>query len=154
MVPRQLFDRAAPDAVAATVANVADDRAVRKEHESRAGRTHALELETALPLRIDLAVDLFEAPPQGQRRGIFGALLVDLRNAVGGNGASQLARGMGTHAVGHYEQPAAIAELLRARRQHGLGVLIARAAATDVGAVAIDQARDFSHASTCLGRVA
>ena len=152
VVARELLDRAAAHAVSAAVADVPDERAAWHEHEHRAGGAHPAKLRGALPLGVDLGVGLLDAAAQGERRGVLGRFLIDEWHPFGRYAAGHLAGSVGPHAVGHEKHPAPRLILLRARRrQHRLRILVVRPPAADVGAVGVDQARTFAHASRASG---
>jgi hypothetical protein len=97
---------------------------------------------------MNLRVGLLDAQFECQWRRASGGFLVGERHVFNSQGTGHLARGVGTHAVRYYKQPAAAAILLRAPGwEHGLGVLIVRPPATDVGQVAVVEGGARSHAS-------
>ena len=152
VVAGELFNGTAAQAIGAAVTDVSHKRASRQQRENRARRAHALQLRVTLTLGVDLAVDLFHAVPQCQRWGSLRRFLIDKRHSLRSDRAGHLTGRMCAHAVGHKKEPASGSVLLRAGwRQHRLRILVVRTLATDIGAVAIDEAQAFSHACIASG---
>jgi hypothetical protein len=87
---------------------------------------------------VDGKVRFGEGLADGGDRAVLGMLGIDVRNAVGGHLAGQLAHRVGPHAVGDEKNMAAGAELLGvARRQGRVGVLVVAAANPNVGQAGI-----------------
>ena len=99
-----------------------------------------------MPRRLISAFVSRIARVHGLGRRKLAVLVIQVRNAVGGDLAGQFAGRVSPHAVGHHEQVAAVAVQIGRVGDHlGQRVLIRRAAHADVAQVGNLQARHKAH---------
>ena len=154
VVERELADRVAAEAIDAAVADVGRQRPLRQQHEDAAGRPHVVEVGVGGAAAIDLGVRLADRPLQGLRGGELAVLVIEVRHAVGGQLAGQLAGRVGAHAVGHHQQVPALGECLGrlGQQQRVRSWFVVRRMPTSVRAAVC---KPFDAATTaCLSRTA
>ena len=146
VVEAELLDLAVADAVGPAVADVADPGAFGPQHEAGGRGAHALEFAVLPGRGCGCAVGFDEGLAQGDDGAFVGVLGIDVRDAVGGQLAGQLADGVRAHAVGHQENVAAAALLLQvAGRQGRVGVLVVTAPHAHVGQACVFDVVEANH---------
>src|SRR5262245_39028753 len=100
MIKRKLFEQITAGAITATNLSVPDERTLRQQHETTAGRPHPLKADAALPLGMDGCIGVANRLAERGGWKEITELKVVVWDVVDSELAGQLAGGMGTHSIG------------------------------------------------------
>ena len=135
MIERQLLDRLVAEPINATVADVPDERAFRKQRERVARRSHIAKRFVAFAAFANFGVRVEERVAERVRGRLIGAFQIRLRNQRRGHLTRQFSGRVRAHTVGDDEERTArLAQSRRRGKRDRERVLIVRAPHSDVGA--------------------
>ena len=134
VVEAHLLDLAGANAISAAIADVADPGTFRPEQQCGRRGAHAAEFGILLPLGVNRGIGFNERLAQGRHTVLGSLLVIGVRDDAHGQLAGQFADRMGPHAVGDYEEMAALLPLPVVSGQQGrMRVLVMAAPDANIG---------------------